>query len=201
MDLSRRYIPDLHRQSPAIDFIENRLDAYHPAFGTPPSQYDPDLDLFIVNDPQPRRESPPVFGTMRSIQTATPPPLLSAAEVERPVPRPLAEPSEVLKFWDSLFEPAMMKFTRRHTFEPLEITEKKRGIRDKRDWTGVFDQLDAVKQEYSQVDKGFKARYRKVYRKFADHIAPSLLGVVDLVPNNEYVSPVLGVVQVLLEVW
>ena len=194
------HIPDLYLQTPAVEFIENHSNAHHPAFGTPPSQYDPDRDLFVVCDPQPLRFGVPLEShMMHSLHATTAPPLPIVDHDERLPPRPLAKPSDALEFWDSVFEPAMAQFTKAHMIEPPEISQMKRGIRSKRDWTSVFDQLEAAKQKYSDVDKGFKARFRKVYRKVAENVAP--LGIVlDIVPSNEYVSPVLGVIQVLLEV-
>ena len=195
----RPYIPDLSRQSLAVDFIETRLD--HPAFLTPPSQYDPDLGLFVLSGPQASQPELSVGPyAMQPTQATAAPALLPAGNDQRLAPRPLAKPSEALNFWDSLFEPAIKKFKEEHPVEPPELTQKLLGIREKKDWTSVFDQLEAVKKDYSQVDKGFKARFRKVYRKFADNVAPPVLGAVEFVPDNEYVSPVLGVVQILLEV-
>ena len=193
-------MPDLSRQSLAVDFIETHLDAHHPAFATPPSQYDPDLRLFVISEPQAQPGFPLEPYTMHMSQAASAPALLTGVEDERLAPRPLAKPSEALKFWDSLFEPAMKQFKEAHPTAPPELDQRNIGIRDQTDWTGVFDQLEKAKQEYSRVDRGFKARFRRVYRKFSENVAPPMLGTAGFIPDVDYVSPVLGAVQILLEV-
>jgi hypothetical protein len=34
--------------SAAVDFIDNRLSAYHPAFADPPVHFNPDLNLYVT---------------------------------------------------------------------------------------------------------------------------------------------------------
>lgn len=90
-------IPDLQRQSPAVDFIENDLDKYHVAFSTPPSRYDPDLGGFVIQSPQ------------THISGASTPCIAVSHEASglRIQPRPIPQPIEALDFWDSLFPRAM----------------------------------------------------------------------------------------------
>lgn len=83
--------------------------------------------------------------------------------------------------------------------EPKGRAESGFSIRKKTDWTGVFDQLEAAKHEYSK-ETGFRGGFRKVYRKLADNVAKPALGATKFVPDVDYVTPVLGAVQVLLEV-
>ena len=142
MNSSRQYLSDFSRQSLAVDFIETRLNMHHQAFATPPSQYDPNLHLFVISEPQASQYNLPVGSyAMHPVQATAVPALLPGGEDQRLAPRPLAKPSEVLKFWDSLFEPAMKKFKDLHPAEPPEIIQKQSSIRDKKDWTSVFNQL------------------------------------------------------------
>ncbi|KAH6874047.1 hypothetical protein B0T10DRAFT_588237 [Thelonectria olida] len=196
MEPSRPYIPNIHVQSPAVDFIDNRLDSYHPAFATPPSRYDPALGAYVVCYP-PDSLSTPAATQVTEASTASP---LPPGTEHGPVPpRPLAEPSTLLTFWDSLFAPAMHQLNKAHPTEPKKNVEGRFSIRDRKDCTGVFDQLDRAKSLYIDVNKGPKAKFRKVYRKVADNAIQPLIGAAKFVPNVDYVTPVLGAVQVLLE--
>ena len=192
-------IPNLNRQPPSVDFIENRIYTYHPAFSMPPSQYDPDSDMFVVCYP-PATSQSRLMAT-HGMQVASLPGHQMAAGADVTIqPRPLAKTSESLKFWDSLFDQAMSKFKETHAKEPAEVIEKKCGIRGKKDWASMFDQLKAVRDEYSRVDDTFKTRSKQAYRKFADQVAPPLRGVVGFVPNNDYTTPISGTIKLLLEV-
>ncbi|KAM0544547.1 hypothetical protein ACHAPJ_011764 [Fusarium lateritium] len=196
MKPSRSSIPSINEQPPAVDFIDNHLDSYHPAFATPPSRYDPARGIYIVCDPH-SSESLTMLSTAHSASTSPMRPLSSVPHDVRIPPRQLAEElMAALEFWDKLFPHAMDRLKIEHPTEPdIKQTLK---IRDKTDCTSVFDQLEKAKEHYSSVDKGFKSKFRHVYRKLADNAEP-FIGVTKLIPNNEYVTPVLGAVQVLLE--
>ncbi|KAK3360349.1 hypothetical protein B0T25DRAFT_128413 [Lasiosphaeria hispida] len=195
MEPSSSYIPNLHLQSSAVDFIDTRAEQYHAAFAVPPSRYDPAIGGFVVCVP-----SPNLAMTQPTHAGASPSPAdTSVTANDPPPPRPLAEPAAALRFWDSLFFQAMDQFALvEHPVEPPALVKLNFRIRDQRDWSGVFDQLERAKQEYSNVEKGFKAGFRRVYRSMADKVQP-LIGVANLVPDVDYITPVLGAVQVLLE--
>lgn len=89
----------------------------------------------------------------------------------------------------------MDQFQSMHPTEP-DAASKYR-IRDRKSWTEVFDQLEAAKVQYYQT-KGFKGGFRKIYRKSGGNVQP-LIGVTKALPDIDMVTPVLGVVQVLLE--
>lgn len=200
MASTSKSIPDLSLQLPTVDFIDNRLDKYHQAFATPPARYDPRTGEFIICEPI--QLIPLLSGsssaTFGRIPAGAEPVML--AEDDFIPPRPLAEPAGTLKFWDSLFFRAMEHFKEEHPIEPKALVDSRCRIRDKEDWTSLFDQLESTKQEYCNVDKGFKSGFKKVYRKFAQHMAQPLIGAVKFVPDVDCVTPVLGAVQILLEV-
>ncbi|KJR86283.1 uncharacterized protein SPSK_02273 [Sporothrix schenckii 1099-18] len=112
-----------------------------------------------------------------------------------------AEPMVALRFWDDLFTPSMHRFIASHLREPNEVKDKG-SIRGQGDWAGVLDKLETARNEYSQIDSGFKSTFRKVYRKSADHAGGVPLSIVKTakdVVNNDYASPVLGVVKLVVE--
>lgn len=120
-------------------------------------------------------------------------------------PRPSYQPLKTLELWDSLFFGAMTELKRMHPQEPDHLLKSGQRIRDKSDWTQVFDQIEKSKNEYSNVDSRIKAGFRKVYRKFGDHAAEPLNRMTKLVPGGGdlgaiAVTPVIGCVQILLEV-
>lgn len=120
-------------------------------------------------------------------------------------PRPSYQPLQALELWDSLFARAMTQLKQLHPQEPDHLFKSGQGIRDKTDWTQVFDQIEKSKNEYSNVDSKFKAGFRRVYRKFGDHAAEPLNRMTKIVPGggdlgSVAVTPLIGCVQILLEV-
>ncbi|KAK0752938.1 hypothetical protein B0T18DRAFT_395663 [Schizothecium vesticola] len=193
-------IPNLQLQSLAVDFIDTRLHKYHPAFATPPARYDPALGGFVVVP------SPPLGGaaagsamTQDKVQEAE----LASPEISSEnaglTPRPLAEPAEALRFWDSIFFSAMHQF-QLSTEEPKGRFEAGFSIRDAQDWTTVFDRLEAARKHYFG-GANTKATFRRVYRHLADNTAPLFLSLTKLAPQTDcmFVTPVLGSIQIVLE--
>lgn len=214
MEQSNGQIPDLNLQSPTIDFIDNRLDKYHPAFSTPPSHFDPALGSFVVDDVEAEATEATTSHVALVSQeqaTETEDTLMSRegsaliAKHARVSPRPKPKPLEALEFWASYFPQAMKQFIDTHPVEPEPLAKSGQRIRDKDDWTKVFDQLEAARNEYSKVDNKFKAGFRTVYRKFGDHAAEPLHRLTKLVPGggelgSAAVTPIIGCVQIILEV-
>ena len=196
--------PDLQLQSPAVDFIENSLDKYHPAFSTPPSRYDPYLGGFVL------RDSTDVSSTALAPAMAVAvhdgghsPVPESALNI---VPRPIPQKVDALEFWDTLFPQAMAQLFKAHPLESENLLKSGYRIRDKKTWTEVFDQVEAARNHCSKVDNKFKVGVRKVYRKFGEHAAEPLNRMTKLVPAGGdmgavAVTPIIGCVQILLEVW
>lgn len=92
-----------------------------------------------------------------------------------------------------------------HPQEPERLVKLGRRVRDKRNWTEVFDSIESAKNDYFKSDKRLKSSFRKVYRKFGEHAAEPLDRALRLVPAGgemgaAAVTPIIGCVQILLEV-
>ncbi|XEV04922.1 hypothetical protein FSHL1_010209 [Fusarium sambucinum] len=195
MEPSTSHVPRISLQPPEVDFIDNHLDSRHPAFATPPSRYSPNHGAYMICDPLGQSQSLTRPESNRDLISQSNP--STPRNVQIPS-RPLAaEPMEALKFWDSLFHRAMNQLKENHPTEPGSKQEF--SIRDKTDCTSVFDQLENAKESYCKKDRSFKAKLTRIYRKVTDNAAEPLLGVSKFVPNIDYVTPILGAVQILLE--
>lgn len=218
MSTPKGRIPRLQLQSPAVDYIENSLDKYHPAFSTPPSRYDPYLGGFVILDSTnvPPAEPAPVMAAASPDGDRSSLPETALAVATQPVPtidtcissatRPIPKTVDALEFWDGLFPRAMAQLVKAHPYESEHLVKSGWKIRDKTNWTDVFDQVESAKNHSSNVDSKFKAGFRKVYRKFGEHAAEPLNRVTKLVPAGGdmgavAVTPIIGCIQILLEVW
>ena len=190
MERSKSNIPQLDLQSLAVDFIDNHLDKYHLGFASPPARYDPALDSFIVLTPEGVPE-------MQSSQPST---TLQQGNMLLP-PRPAAQPVAALQFWDQLFTRAMDEF-KLVCLEPKGRVEAGFSIRNKRNWTAVYDQLEKAKDHYFK-GRRIESTFRRVFRSMADRAAPVALDLTKLVPDMSsiFISPVVGSIQIMLEVW
>lgn len=212
---NRASVPEIRLQPESVDFIENELDGYHPGFANPPSHYNPQLGGFVVDMPLNGVDAQTLAAYNRAQWALTGqgvapvtyppvrlPPTLAEAEQKVLPARKRAEPIAALEFWDDLFAPSMDRFVKAHATEPDEVKQRCR-IRDQTDWTGVFDRLEAAKTAYCQTDNSFKATFRKVYRKTADHSGGAPMAIVDAAKDLldvDYASPVLGALRLVLDV-
>lgn len=214
MNTPQGRIPNLQLQSPAVDFIENSLDKYHPAFAKPPSRYDPHVGGFVIQEPSNLSETGPVSAVAVAVHDGHRSPESSLAAFTQPnsasdthlkvSPRPIPR-VDALEFWDTLFPQAMTHFVEAHPHEPELLVKAELKIRDKTNWTDVFDEVEAARNNCSKVDNKFKSGFRNVYRKFGEHAAEPLNRVSKLVPaggdmGSLVVTPIIGCVQILLEV-
>ncbi|RGP60189.1 hypothetical protein FSPOR_10778 [Fusarium sporotrichioides] len=195
MEPSASHVPRISLQPPEVDFIDIHLDSRHPAFATPPARYSPSHGVYIICEPLDPSQS------LTGPESSWDPTAQSNSSTPRnaQIPsRPLAaERMVALKFWDNLFHRAMNQLVENHPTGPNSKPEF--SIRDKDDCTAVFDQLENAKESYCKKDKSFKSRSIRIYRKVTDNAAEPLLGASKFVPNIDYVTPVLGAVQILLE--
>ncbi|RFU34145.1 hypothetical protein B7463_g2238, partial [Scytalidium lignicola] len=185
MEAPKQTIPKLQLQSPAVDFIDNHLAKYHPAFANHHARYDHTTGRNVAIQET---------IVMPSGGPIAPPALLAVADDYEIPPRPLPSPVKAMKFWDDIFLDAMSTFEDMSTKDP---TEPIYSIRGKKDWETVYGRLEAARNAYNSTE-GIRGKVRNVYRKVADNIQP-VIELTKFVPDIDYVTPVLSAVQVLLE--
>lgn len=178
--------PKVLLQPLSVDFIDNHLPQYHEAFKNPQARYDLASRQYVPMLP------------VVEMQPRSPPTKLKEEQV--PEPRKLQPATEAMRFWTFIFEDSMKKFASRYTDEPKHPTKDgyNYSIRGKKNWEDTYAQLQKARESYDGK-KGFWGRVKKGFRKAADH-SDTAKQVIKLVPDNEYVSPVLAVVEVLLDV-
>jgi hypothetical protein len=181
-------------QSDSVKFIENRAQQYHPMFQHRNVQYDPTAGRFGPSrqNSVPTGDSgdpePPVYSLEPSDNNDLP-------------PRPAWADTKAMTFWSGIFPGAMAGF--RNTPAPSG-RPKAYDLRlpEKNDWDAVYSTLRLARAEYQRVG-GPVGWLRKVRRKAADNIGPLAEATkiaTAVAPSNPYSTPVLGAVEVLLDV-
>jgi hypothetical protein len=118
-----------------------------------------------------------------------------------PRPRPELTDYNAMVFWASVFPDAMAEL-KTTIEEPKGRSDTSWSIRNKWEWVAVYEVLESARSKYED-EAGKMGLLRRVRRKFADNIAP-VAGVVSIaskvVPDSSGATPVLGAVEVLLDV-
>ncbi|KAF4462568.1 hypothetical protein FALBO_10622 [Fusarium albosuccineum] len=177
-----------------VAFIDNHLAEHHPAFAGSMVTFDPMAGQYVPNN-QDVISTAPDGDLVASSNSAAGP--LSANSFP---PRPTWTDTAAMKFWESIFPEAIVKLA--EEIEPNSKLNPAFDIRKKSDWDSVYDTLQAARARY-QEQGGKVGWLRKVRRKIADNITPGaeVARIASAVtPNDPYSTPVLGTVQVLLDV-
>lgn len=163
-----------HRPA-SVTFIDNRLPEHHQLFADPSVHYDPVAEKYV-------------------------PSMAKVDEGVAWIPRPVLTNINAMKFWEDILPKAMAEL--KSTIEPDGRSKTTYSIRDKTSWDAIYSSLEAAKFKYENKE-GAANKLRDVRRKAASKIAP-LEGVVKIaskvVPEGTAATPVLGSLQVLLEV-
>lgn len=114
--------------------------------------------------------------------------------------RPEIKDTRAMLFWCDIFDDAMGRFK-------LTTTSKARcdgpfSIRNKVDWDSVYATLENARNQY-QNKGGALGALRRVRRRVADNISPlaeATRTASKLSPDNTYSTPVLGAVEIILDV-
>ncbi|KAF2684959.1 hypothetical protein K458DRAFT_366444 [Lentithecium fluviatile CBS 122367] len=187
-----RRIPRVLHQPPSVDFIENRLPELHPAFKNLPVRYDQALKRFVLN-PE------PVAMSRRSGQLDPSHDGHGNSSKQSGLQdRVLSPPIYAMKFWGGLLEKSLEQLRVDCPQEPERLQEKPEySIRTQGTWADIYKRLQCARVQYDGTKSGFLGRFKRGYRRLADQSAIANQ-TLEMIPDNEYVSPVKAAVQVLV---
>lgn len=181
-------IPSIHLQPPSVDFIDNRLPTIHDVFKHSDVHYDPVLQKYVQT------------------QSITDADGLDAGK-NRDNNQALVQPNytfgdigESEKFWGLIFPDAIRKFIEEYPNEPKQRDKSGYSIRTQTTWNGVNEQLHKAREVYDGTKQGFRGRCKRVFRKIGDNTVEPAQNIIRVIPDIDYVSPILGAVQLLLNV-
>ncbi|KAJ2989594.1 hypothetical protein NUW58_g3394 [Xylaria curta] len=182
--------PTFVLHTPAVDFIENRMSYYHPAFDIGGFRYSPTQSQFVpLKDP--------------TATTYAPNPSTMAARPTGPIlPQPRSNPSSIndMGFWAEVFPEAMKRLNQ----EPLSYSgpySSQWGIRHLSVWPDVQAKLDMARKKYDYFNSQHVGKFRRKLRQVLDDVAGPLQEGINLVPNIDIVSPIVGVIDLLLDAY
>jgi hypothetical protein len=177
--------PAIKLWSPAVDFIENRMWQYHPAYDANNFSYDPVKGQFVVAAP----------GSMTGLSSG-----LATANIPGPAqPRPAPGVVNEMIFWDEVFPLAMIQLNKTQVHK--QLTASQWGIRHCSNWPDVQAKLEIARQSYDH-DFGPEhvGKFRRKARRFLDKGVGPLQQVAKGVPQVDIASPIVSVANVLLDV-
>ncbi|RYP66421.1 hypothetical protein DL771_007830 [Monosporascus sp. 5C6A] len=183
--------PAFMLHTPAVDFIENRMSQYHPAFATNGIRYSPTQSQFVP------LAGPTAVVHVPGPSTLAPPPAAPATPQPRPTPGSIND----MGFWAEVFPEAMNRLNQ----EPLPYSgpyQPQWGIRHLAVWRDVQAKLDMARRHYDfyngQQNVG---KFRRKLRSVMDKVAVPLQQGMRLIPNVDMATPVIGVIDLLLDAY
>jgi hypothetical protein len=194
--------PTFSVQPPAVDFIENQLGEYHPAFEPSMVHYDAALGQFVAHVPINTAMTQSHVGQTLAIPVAT------APAPARPEQGPIAH----MEFWDRIFPQAMERLNSEDpipTSKPPRKYDLEWSIRHMTHWEDVQDKLDKARRAYEFDDsgvpsnggwKGKGGRFRRKMRSFMDTHHVTAQQAMQVVPDVEIASPIIGMINLMLDV-
>jgi hypothetical protein len=178
--------PRFHLHTPAVDFAQNRLPQYHPAFAHPHATFDPTMNQFAaLTQPGPMKLAPAGWPPM---------PIVSAEPLTRPLPPEIEE----MTFWATIFEKAKDRL--KEVSEPDHRSELGFSIRDKTTWEEVHEQLRRARDVYDGREQGLPGKFKRGTRKVVKVVSAPIQQLIKVMPNHHISQPVLAAVNLLLDV-
>lgn len=185
--------PSFRQHPAAVDFAENELRNYHPAFDSRYVQFDPSRGCFV-----PRSfsfENSLVPGNVSGSTLMVPSPPSPSQQATRPAPSLINE----MSFWGEVF-PKAMQMLREYPV-PSSLDDSKWGIRRCSTWVEVQAQLDMARREYNfQHGSEHAGSFRRAVRNGLDRHSVTLKQASKFVPDVDIAKPVVGAIEVVLDV-
>ncbi|KAF6807172.1 hypothetical protein CSOJ01_08360 [Colletotrichum sojae] len=188
--------PTFRLCSPAVDFIENRLPQYHPAFGSHNVRFDHSQDRFVAQiTPRTNVLMPQSTSSAMAIPVVN-----GIPSSPQRLPRPPPGVVNDMAFWHEILPLAMDAL--KHESVPSGLKDTKWGIRHLSTWPDVQAKLEMAQREYDfhhgQPDVG---KFRRGLRKVLENHAVTLQQGTRLVPEIDIAKPVVGAIRVVLDAY
>lgn len=172
----------------SIVFIDTQVAHSHPVFTPLGVEFDPSLDGYVASLRSRRGTAIDDDGSRMPARDALP-------------------ETQAMRFWVHIF-PDSMKKLEQDSEEPKGRSSSGYSIRTEKDWESVRRTLTKAREKYIDPSQGeggkgkkniFQRFLKKSYRKMADH-SEQLKRFTQIGENVEYISPILAVIDILLDV-
>ncbi|KAF7944858.1 uncharacterized protein EAE97_005491 [Botrytis byssoidea] len=183
---NKNRVPSLRLQPLSVDFIDDRLSQYHPAFKNPSSHFDPVSGKFYVDKVYIQSMSTP--GNLGL-------PVLMASNQSKNVGK--IDPQRSMLQQD-LFPEMMKSFKNEYDKEPKGRCYIKYTNRSQMDWDGVLRILIVAQDARGDAQPGAAGKVKKFAGKLNAH-STKVKKLVPLIRSNTYTSPVIIVLNVIFD--
>ena len=206
----------IHLYSPAVDFIDTRLPQLHPVFEHTEAIYDENINQYVI-DSQVRVSSSnsgpmaPPIGLRQALTAPThvsrtqgsesPISAPSMPRCSQPTSRQLPPKVEDMKFWGPMWPKAMSRL--RKTAEASGRKDKGFSIREAKTWEDITNVINRAHEEYVGLVQGHSnigGRAKHLFRSSGERVATPLQQITKVLPNHPIATPVLGAVNLLMNV-
>ncbi|KAK0704491.1 hypothetical protein B0H67DRAFT_497390 [Lasiosphaeris hirsuta] len=111
--------------------------------------------------------------------------------------RPLPSAPDRMQFWTGLLPRAMESFKKQRPVEPKGRPDSGQSIRSLTSWEQVHERIRTNRQGYDNP-QGRVGTLKRGIRSVMDK-SQSLRGVVNCIPDNDYLAPVVGTLGIILD--
>ncbi|KFA78914.1 hypothetical protein S40288_11393 [Stachybotrys chartarum IBT 40288] len=187
-------LPSFTLQTPAVDFMENRLEQYHPAFNPRHVRYDLLQAQFVAKMP-PRTDELSLQGGHPST------PVPSGVIFSSPrLPRSPSGAVSEMAFWEDIFPRAMESL--RNDAASERIRDPAWQIRHLSTWSDVQARLDTARQKYDfHYGPKHIGKFRRWVRGGLDKHAITLTQATRVIPEMAITKPVIGAIRLVLDAY